>query len=491
MFFRRRKAPEPSPAKPGPRPEGERDPAASAQPAAGSRELAPAGRAETEFLTGDAFQDRRSVESLLDEIARISERVARVAGSEDLRALLTYIVDASIERTGAERGLLVLAREAAGAPGRGHEVRVARQRGGRDIPGEVRYSTSAVKRVLESGQPLKDMFNSAAEAMDLGASVFDLKLRALMCVPLAAENSGSVPGGRTRGVLYVDSKAATREFTQKDLSYFNALSRQIGVALESARLHLDSLERARLEESLETARVVQSNLMPQVPRDFPGFDLFGWYRAAERTSGDFYDFFRTKGGDLAVVVGDVTGHGPASALITSTAQASLRSILRVLDDPRQALDMLNQDLAERMEEGLFVTLFLVVLGRDGKVRGLNAGHSPPLVWHARDGSIEALSGGGPALGMVEGFRYDEAHPIAMEVGDVLVLYTDGLTEARAKERPDELFDEEGLRRALAERAGRIPEARALTEAIVAEVLAFARENREDDMTLVCVRRTKT
>lgn len=485
MFFRRKKqrgsAPPPLP-EAGGTPAG-RESARAVAPSTGERS------GETEFLTGDALEDRRSVESLLDEIARISERVARVAGSDDLVALLTYIVDASIERTGAERGLLVLARKSSADGEEGattHEVAVARQRGARDIAGEVRYSTSAVNRVLETGQPLKDMFNSAAEAMDLGASVFDLKLRALMCVPL--EPDRGVERSGPRGALYVDSKAATREFTGKDLSYFNALSRQIAVALESARLHLDSLERARLEESLETARAVQSNLMPQVPT-FAGFELFGWYRAAERTSGDFYDFFRTKGGDLGVVVGDVTGHGPASALITSTAQASLRSIMRVLDDPSVALTMLNQDLAERMEQGLFVTLFLAILGKDGSVRGINAGHASPLLWHRADGSIETVGGRNPALGMIADFEYEAAQPIAMQPGDALVVYSDGLTEARAKERPDALFGEEGLARLLAERAPQAAGARELTEAIVAEVLEFARGNREDDMTFVTVRRT--
>jgi serine phosphatase RsbU (regulator of sigma subunit) len=484
MFFRRKKtggeAPEAS--RPALAAGGGDGPGAAAAGAGGG------GSDETEFLTGDALQDRRSVESLLDEIARISERVARVSGPKDLRELLTYIVDASIERTGAERGLLLLAREG-GEGDADQEVHVARQRGGRDIGGDVRYSTSAVKRVLETGQPLKDMFNSAAEAMDLGASVFDLKLRALMAVPLAASPAGAGQRRGVRGVLYVDSKAATREFTGKDLSYFNALSRQIAVALESARLHLDSLERARLEESLETASVVQGNLMPQVPRDFPGFELFGWYRAAERTSGDFYDFFRTKSRDLGVVIGDVTGHGPASALITSTAQASLRSIMRVLDDPREALVMLNQDLAERMDTGLFVTLFLAVLGEDGVVRGLNAGHTPPLLWHAKDGSVEVIGGNGPALGMIDDFQYDAATPIAMEVGDVLIAYTDGLTEARAPEAKDDLYGEERLRAALAKQAAASQDARALTEALVAEVLEFARGEREDDMTLVTVRRT--
>lgn len=444
----------------------------------------------TQFLTGDAVRDRRWVDSLLDEVARVSDRVARVRGPEDLRELLTYIVDASLERTGAERGLLVLAGTSAGGQGGpgSHEIHVARQRGGKAIEGEVRYSTSAVKRVLETGVAMKDMFNSAAEAMDLGASVFDLKLRALMCVPLDTSSEDDEDRANRRGVLYVDSKAATREFTQQDLSYFTALSRQIATALRTARLHIDSLERARLEQSLETARIVQSNLMPQIPGDYTGFDLFGWYQAAERTSGDFYDFFKTRGGKLAVVVGDVTGHGPASALITSTAQAFLRSTLRVIDDPCQALSMLNQDLAERMETGLFVTLFLALLDQSGSVQIFNIGHAPPMVWRSADGSIESISGHGPALGMIAEFEYTESSTIVLEKGDILMAFTDGLSEARPKDDPDALFGEEGLQEVVRQVGPTAKSARVVGEKIVQAVLAHARDNREDDLTIVVVQR---
>ncbi|MED6335716.1 MAG: GAF domain-containing SpoIIE family protein phosphatase [Planctomycetota bacterium] len=478
MFFRKKKRAEAT-AVPAERVE--------AVPEKGLQE-APVGGApmSTEFLTGNALADRRSVEGLLDEVARISEMVARVSGPDDLRELLIHIVDASIERTGAERGLLVLT--STDAEEESHEVHVARSRGGEDIEGAVRYSTSAVGHVLETGVALMDVFNSAAEAMDLGASVFDLKLRALMCVPLDTERGSGSGRVGPRGALYVDSKAATREFTQQDLSYFNTLAWQIAVALESARLHLDSLERARLEASLDTAELVQKNLMPQVPEDLAGYDIFGWFRAAERTSGDFYDFFQTKSGRQGVVVGDVTGHGPASALITSTAQASLRSTLRIIDDPHQALTMLNEDLAERMELGLFVTLFLALLSPDGTLEVINAGHTPPLIYRRGDGRVESIDGHGPALGMVPDFRFDEGQTVTLGEGDVLLAVTDGLVEARALKAPEDLFGEEGLRRVLKEQAGQSASARELTEAVVAQALDFASGNTEDDMTVVAVRR---
>ena len=429
------------------------------------------------FLTGDAREDQRRTESLFEEYASITERVARLSGEEDLDDLLTYIVDASITRTGSERGMLIL---------EGHEsleVRIARQRGNEALSGDQRYSTSVVKKVMAGNAPLKDI--SSAEAGDLGASVYDLKLRSLMCVPIEAGE-----GARAmRGVLYVDSKAATREFDSSDLAYFATLSNQIVSALKSMASHLDALERARLEQSLENASIVQNNLMPQVPDDFTGYDLFGWYRAAERTSGDFYDFFKTRDGRFGVVVGDVTGHGPASALITSQAQASLRSMVRIIPDLREAVTLVNQDLAARMEDGNFVTLFVALLSDDGAIEVVNAGHTPPRIWKRASGEVHTVSAHGPALGMLEDFSYDESDRLQLDEGDVLLAFTDGITEARKLDFPDDLLGEDGLETMFLASVAGAPSARDLTERLVAGVIEFARDNCEDDMTMVAVRRT--
>ncbi|MCP3918162.1 MAG: SpoIIE family protein phosphatase [bacterium] len=438
-------------------------------------------RPSTQFLKGDASEDRRSVQVLLDAIARVSE-------SRDLESLLGYVVDKSIEATGAERGFLVM------LDGDGEQVvRVGRQRGESDIDGEIKYSTSVVRRVLEEDAPMRTTVQSDAEALELGASVFDLKLRAVMCVPLTPEAEGDGPrpdgAGLERGALYVDSKAATREFNDEDLSLFHALAQHIAIALENARLNMQSLEKAKLEQSLEIASEIQSGLMPKIPDGVPGFDVYGWYRSAEHASGDFYDFVKTKDGRLAVVVGDVSGHGIGPALITATAQASLRSYVKVLSDPGSVFTMLNQDLTERMDDGMFLTLFMALLGKDGHVDVLNAGHTPPLLWRSATQTIESIAGSGPALGMMDDFEYDGVESFTLEPGDTLLAFTDGLVEARHPSRPDRMFDESGVRAELTERARVGASAAELTEGVVQNVLEFTGGYREDDMTIVAARRS--
>jgi phosphoserine phosphatase len=309
-----------------------------------------------------------------------------------------------------------------------------------------------------------------------------------MCVPLARRGEGEAKPTGSQGVLYVDSRAATREFKHEDLSLFAALSQHISIALENAKLHLDAIEKTRLEQSLEIASQIQSGLMPQIPSNVRGYDVFGWYRPAERTSGDFYDFVQTKSGRLGVVLGDVTGHGIGPALITATAQASLRSYLRVLDDPVAAVGMLNQDLAPRMDDGLFLTLFTGVFGPGGEVQVLNAGQTPPLIWRAKTKTIETIKGTAPALGMMDDFEYTEGPKVRLDVGDVLIAFTDGFVEARSAQDSDKLFDEAGVRAILENSAAAGKSARELTEALVESALQFSGGLSEDDMTVVAVRK---
>jgi serine phosphatase RsbU (regulator of sigma subunit) len=365
-------------------------------------------------------------------------------------------------------------------------VRVARLRGGKDLDSDARFSTSIANKVLKDGQSLLATVHSESEALELGRSVYDLKLRAVMCVPLAPAARGA-PAPLPSGVLYVDSRAATRQFGKGDLALFDALAQHISIALENTRLHLDSLEKLRLEQERELASAIQRDLMPQVPSDLPGWELFGWYGPAEATAGDFYDFVQARDGKLAIAVGDVTGHGIGPALITATAQASIRSYLRLIADPGEVVTLLNQDLCERVQDGRFLTLFLAMLDPDGSVDSLNGGHALPMIWRASSGEIEMIGRGGPALGMIPGERYEAHEPIRLESGDVLLIYTDGLTEARNPDDRDNMLGEEGVRAALAASAAS-SEAREICLDLVEKALTLSAGLREDDITVVVARR---
>ena len=365
-------------------------------------------------------------------------------------------------------------------------VHVARKRGKKPVVGDLRFSTSVAGKVLEEVEPLRATVHSESEALELGRSVYDLKLRAVMCVPLAPEDENAKPPS---GVLYVDSRAATRTFQQRDLALFAALAQHISIAMENARLHIDSLEKVKLEQSLELASAIQRDLMPEIPTDVAGWDIHGWYGPAEGTAGDFYDFIKQDQGRVALVVGDVTGHGIGPALITATAQASLRAYMRMIDDPGKVISLLNNDLCERVEDGRFLTIFFAMLSPEGTVHALNGGHSLPFLYRKASGEIETIGIGGPALGMIPDEGYEPHEPIPTSAGDVLVVYTDGLIEARNPADPDTLFGEEGLQEVLGESAAAGADAKTICLALVEAAMNLSGGVREDDITVVVARRT--
>lgn len=435
---------------------------------------APIDSGSSAIWSGDQNLDRRRFEALLSSNQELSQTL-------DLDVLLPQIVDISVKNTGAERGFLILRDEKGDL-----QVRVSRQRGAKPVQGEVRFARTVVRRVLESKEPVRATVNSDSEALDLGTSVFDLKLRAVMCVPLVERDAEGKE--KVDGVLYVDSKAATREFKPEDLTLFNALSQNISVALARARDHQSQIEKARQDEEMRVASEIQKGLMPTIPEDLPDYDVFGWYRPAERTTGDFYEVVLTKQGRLGVALGDATGHGIGPALITATAQAQLRAYMRMMADPGQIATLVNQDLAPRMDDSLFLTLFIAVFGPEGTLSTLNAGQTPPLLWRAGTKTIETIRADGPALGMMDDFEYTTGRQIQLEPGDVLLVVTDGFVEARSLAAPNELFREEGVRKVLETEAAKGASSRVITEALVHAALEFAGGRREDDMTVVAVRR---
>jgi serine phosphatase RsbU (regulator of sigma subunit) len=415
------------------------------------------------LLTGEGSRDGRRLALLLQAVADVTSNLT-------LERVLDSIVDKSIALTRAERAILLL------RDGKGLTIRVARDAQGRDLPAPVQYSTTVAGRVVETGEAIRSMVGGRGEKLDLGQTVIDLRLRAVMCVPLRLRE-------RTLGAVYVDSRASEREFSKSDLAFFDALGVQIAVALENARLHADSLEKERMKAALRLAADIQRRLLPTVPPEIPGLDLQGAFLPAEETTADSFDFVPLPGGRVALVVGDATGHGIGPALVMATVRASLRAYFRLLDEPGEVVTRLTADLRRDLEEGMFFTAFLAVVdpGR-GELRYVNAGHPPALLRRA-EGAVEALGKTGAALGLLDEEVYDAAGPIPLRAGDLLLAFTDGIVEARSPS--GELFGDERLVESLARSDP--GSARALLDRVLAGVREFSGGLLEDDVTLIAAR----
>ncbi|MGA1523548.1 MAG: PP2C family protein-serine/threonine phosphatase [Planctomycetota bacterium] len=423
------------------------------------------GQASGGLLTGDPEQDAQSLAVLLDSIAEVNSNI-------DLERVLEDIVGKSLQVTGAERGLLLLGDVAAQL-----EVRVARDREGQDLGPGVRYSRSLVSRCLEGGHAERSIVQSDQEALELGQSVYNLKLRAVMCAPLRSRE-------KMLGVVYVDSTAVRREFSARDLALFGALSVQLAAAIETARLHVDSLEKVRLEKDFEIAKQIQKHLLPPVPAHVGGLELAVRFMARDEASGDSYDIVPLPDGRLVAMIGDVTGHGVGAALLAHAAQAATRSYLELVDDLSQIVRRLNDRLCASIESGNFMSLLMVLVDPASRqAHFVNAGH-PGLVL-VRDGVATELDKTGMVLGVVQGQVYRPSEMIPLRAGDLLFLRTDGVDETRGPAR--ELFGTERLLRVLRECPDDVTadEALAVVEAGLARFAAGTEQ--DDDLTMLAIR----
>lgn len=437
------------------------------RPAAGARPPRPeTDREQSSILTGDATEDSRSLQILLDTIAAVTANI-------DLDTVLRDIVDRSLQVTRAERAILLL-----GDVSDELVVRVAQDREGRSLTGDLQWSKSLVRRCLDEGVAVRSVVQSDQQALELGQSVYDLKLRAVMCAPMRARN-------RTVGVIYVDSRAVRREFSSRDLALFGAISAQLAISVENARLHADSLDKVRLQKDVEIARRIQQHLLPPLPKDLVGVQVALRYVAAEQASGDTYDMVPLRDGRFAVLIGDVTGHGVGAALLTHAVQAALRSYLELIDDLATIITRINQRLVAGVETGNFMSLLLAVVDPRAKtMQYVNAGH-PGLVLCRADG-VRVLEKTGMVLGVVGEQVYRASPAIPIDTGDLLFLHTDGVDEAMSKDRV--VFGGERLQAVLARaRQGDAEQVlRDVDQALCEHVAGGA---IEDDYTMIAVKLT--
>jgi serine phosphatase RsbU (regulator of sigma subunit) len=270
-----------------------------------------------------------------------------------------------------------------------------------------------------------------AEAAGLRARLTDPELPAIVAAgPEAPEHLLWAPMMAREaclGGVWLTRAAQDAVFTASDLKLLTALATQAAAFLDNARLHQRALAQERLEQELRLAYEVQARLMPRGTPDMENWSVAGFWRPAREVSGDFYDLLPL-GDALGVVVADVADKGMPAALFMAVTRSLLRAATSGGRSPAQTIADTNRLAALDAADGMFVTLWYGVLRPDGEVRYVNAGHNPPIVVRA-DGRVERLPRTGILVGWDADARFGEA-AVALAPGDLLVAFTDGVTEAR-------------------------------------------------------------
>jgi serine phosphatase RsbU (regulator of sigma subunit)/putative methionine-R-sulfoxide reductase with GAF domain len=297
--------------------------------------------------------------------------------------------------------------------------------------------------------------------------------------------------GAVLGVLVLVGAPAAEGWNEHQLTLASGIAGQAASALENALLAQQAVEQERLAQEVRVARDIQTTLLPHAPPQVRGWDVAAAYRSARAVGGDFYDFWTLQEHippePLGFVIADVSDKGVPAAMFMALSRSLMRAAALDGSPPATAVRRANNWIARDSQSGMFVTLFYgLVDPPTGDLRYTNGGHNPPLLLRA-DGTLEKLDPTGMVLGIIEDARYREAQ-LTFNVGDVLVCYTDGVTEA-----VDGAMNEYGVQR-LVDTVRRVHEldAERIVDTILTDLATHTGEQAAfDDVTLVILKRVGT
>lgn len=382
-------------------------------------------------LASVALRDAELFSSTKKTLAKLSFLVeaSKALGSTlDIGELLARILEVAKDQGDAERGTIFLVDEKTDEVwsliGHGLQQQEIRLPLGRGLVGHVAKTGEVINAPDAYADP---RFNRDTDVKT------GYRTRNLLALPIRNKE------GKIIAALELMNKKHG-SFTDDDVDFLVTLSVHIALALENAQLHRDLLEKERLERDMTLAREIQRSLLPEMPPVVPGFDIALLNQPCFEVGGDYYDFLRLGPESLMVVIADVEGKGMSSALVMSNLQATLRTLVLHVHSLDHIAQGLNRMILTGTRGGKYLSLFLglIDLGRKA-IHYINCGHVPPAIVRPDKAPVQ-LTEGGLVVGLFEKVQYKRGH-VKFEPGDVLVLCTDGITEAM-----DTQNDEYGLTR---------------------------------------------
>ena len=412
--------------------------------------------------------------STVDRLTLLWEISQLFSSTLNLNEVLNLVIDEVIAALRAERGIILLYDDKQQL-----QVRVARGVDQQTLESpEFEFSRSIVERVAREGEPQLTSDAQDERWLSQRESVISLGLRSVLCVPLQVK-------GSQIGVIYVDNRLQAGLFMPPDLELLTTIATSAAGAIENARLYEIAVEKGRMERELQMARELQAGFIPRDTPRVPGWEIAARWYPARQVSGDYFDFLQPEPDRLGVVIADVSDKGMPAALFMTLTRSLVRASLADSASPAAGIASANRLLCADASRGMFVTLFYLALdAATGELTYVNAGHNPPILYRPGAAEMEALTRTGMLLGIEPAATYEEG-TTRLAPGDLLLLYTDGVTEA--VDPAGEMFGEERLR-ALIRRGGDRP-ADELLDRLTEAVRDFTVEAAPfDDIALVLLKR---
>jgi len=294
----------------------------------------------------------------------------------------------------------------------------------RDEDSEIRISKTIMSHVMDSREAILSADAAADSRFEMSQSITDFKIRSIMCAPLVDSEE------RVVGVIQIDTLDQRKRFQKEDLEVLVTVAMQAVAAIERAQMHDDAIKQIAFKRDLNAANQVQIGFLPSQEPQVAGYSFYHYYLAANSVGGDYYDYVSLSDGRVAVLVGDVVGHGIAASLMMAKLSAEARYCLASNPDPQLAMFHLNNAFTNATPSDKFVTLALAVLNPvTHEVKLVNAGHNPVMI-RKPDGAVELRYEEeiGLPVGILDDMDYDLV-TFTVNPGETVVIFTDGINEA--------------------------------------------------------------
>jgi serine phosphatase RsbU (regulator of sigma subunit) len=450
-----------------------------------------AGQAAVALENSQIFQkserERAQVSRLKENIAKLYEVGRSISSTLILDDLLVTIVDNVVSIAQAQRGFVMLIdmkedgqRELVFKVGRDAHKRPLNEQ-------HFAFSTTIARKTIDEKKP--QVLTSALGGEDGEAaslSMVQMKLQSIMCVPLIEKDN-------VIGLVYVDSQQENKEFGEADAEVLESLAGQAAVAIVNAKLYAEASDKERIRHELTLGAKIQSDLLPKAIPPVDGLEIYGFMKPAKEVGGDYYDFIVHEGTkrSITICIGDVSGKGVGAGIVMAMARSALRSLVHREKVPTSTLPLvqgLNVHLCGDIPRGMFMTLNVLNWSADErKLRYTPAGHEHILIYRAEKRDVECIKAGGVACGVLKQMSAQmKEKELELGKGDVVLLYTDGVTECMNAK--NEEFDLDRVIRVLKNRGNM--SAKELCDYIYAALEEFRGQAEvHDDITLVALKAT--
>ncbi len=416
-------------------------------------------------------EENRRLRRAVEELSILNDLARAIGGLVNSQEIMQTIIHRSVRAIHAEQGVITMVDQRMGEPMK-TLVRTIMTSAGQE---PYHFNQSLLGWMQLHRVPIT--LNAPREDARFQGVRWDESVQSLLCVPLMIK-------GEVRGVLTMYNKRVDGGFTDDDQRLLAIIAGQSAQVIENARLYETERTLLHMQEEVRLAGRIQAELLPHGPPDVPGYEIAGRTIPAQDVGGDYFDFIPMNGDCLGICLGDVSGKGLPASLLMANVQATLRSQSLINAPPQLCIQRANTLLLQSTSADKFVTLFYGVLNRaHNTLTYVNAGHEYPYLFTSTNEPTRLSTGGAP-LSIIEHFPFEE-QTVTLQPGDVLVVFSDGVTEAMDAQFAQ--FGQERLGELLPECRNASPSA--IIDRIVAEVRQHAgTAPQNDDITMVVVKR---